>query len=96
MVARFALRWFVGDCVMLLQHLVQLRFQAPHSGQPEVLGLKALQPHQALNLRGVLGVLVEHAFNSRFATLKHIETNAELQIGLDDTLPTGMICHDSV
>ena len=67
---------------------------APHSGQPEVLGLKALQPHQALNLRGVLGVLVEHAFNSRFATLKHIETNAELQIGLDDTLPTGMICHD--
>ena len=29
----------------------------------------------------------------------YIETNAELQIGLeclDDTLPTGMICHDSV
>ena len=76
MVARFALRWFVGDCVMLLQqHLVQLRFQAPHSGQPEVLGLKALQPHQALPLKGVLGVLVEHAFNSRFATLKPMQNS---------------------
>ena len=60
---------------MLLQHLVQLRFQAPHSGQLEVLGLKALQPHQALPLRGVLGVLVEHAFNSQFATLKRMQNS---------------------
>jgi hypothetical protein len=73
-------------CFCCSSTTLQLRFQAPHSGQFEVLGLKALQPHQAHPLRSVL---VEHAcFNSRFAALK---SNAEFRIGLDDAFPTGIM-----